>query len=364
MAVFLCTALRAVAQFAPEDEVRLRRDEPLLFKSATFREGKSGETFKVVKYDARSGQVFLLATGSDGKPFALHCSDQALEPMPKDYWALVREGVRTMQQGDLAGARAHFVRAATADDVDKLALNLALHCEEMSKATAALAAARTATVQAGAEAARLLRNAQTTDRPSLIAGDTSNQVRAEEMRTRAAALKEQAKQAVAVAEDSLTAAITSTEAFAAALIESGTMSVGLPVSDATAAFAAKALPSGRQPARAEINRAEITGRINAASDALAKARRCIEDRQLHGVLTATASGLESEPGRGELKRLRMEAESRLERVKSLLSLAGSMKEQHRADEALAAVVKAEAICADDDGLRKFAGDLRAAMPRP
>ena len=140
-AIFLLGALTAVAQFAPEDQVRLRRNEPLLFKSAVFREGKAGETFKVVKYDAKAGRVFLLATGSDGKPFALHCSDQALEPMPKDYWALVHEGVRTMQQGDLAGARALFIRAATADDVDKMAMNLALHCETLSKNTAALAAA-------------------------------------------------------------------------------------------------------------------------------------------------------------------------------------------------------------------------------
>ena len=363
-AIFLLGALTAVAQFAPEDQVRLRRNEPLLFKSAVFREGKAGETFKVVKYDAKAGRVFLLATGSDGKPFALHCSDQALEPMPKDYWALVHEGVRTMQQGDLARARALFIRAATADDVDKMAVNLALHCETLSKNTAALAAARATAVKAGAEAVRLVRNAQAADRPSLTVGDTSNQTRAEEMRSKAAAVKEQTAQAIVTAEDSLRESLVSAAAFADALIASGSPSIGLPASDAIAAFAAKVLEPERRPERAEINRGEINARINAASDALAKARRCMEDRQLRGVLAAVESGLRSEPGRGELKRLRLDAESRLSRVKTIVSLAGSLKAQRRFEDSLAEVVKAEALCADDEELRKFAAELRAAMPRP
>ena len=193
---FFIGAFAVVAQFAAEDEVRLRRDEPLLFKSSVFREGKAGEAFRVVTYDAKAGRVFLLATGSDGKPFALHCSDQALEPMPKDYWALVNGGIRAMQQGDLMAARALFVRAATGDDVNKVALGLALQCETLDKNTVELAAVRAAAVQAGAEAARLMRNAQTTDRPSLTAGDTSNQVRAEEMRSKAAAIKRHAAQGI------------------------------------------------------------------------------------------------------------------------------------------------------------------------
>ena len=234
----------------------------------------------------------------------------------------------------------------------------------MNKSTAELAAARAAAVKAGAEVARLLRNAQTADRPPLIASDTSNQVRAEEMRTKAAALKEQAAQAVATAEDSLRESIVSAQTFAEALVASGSLSIGLSVSDAIAAFAVKVLDPERRPARVEINRAEINGRINAASDALAKARTCGEGRQLRGVLAAVETGLHAEPGRGELKRLRTEAESRLGRVKTFLSLAGSLKEQSRFEDSLAAVVKAEALCADDEELRKFAAALRAAMPRP
>ncbi len=154
------------AQFAAEDEVRLRRDEPLHFKEGVFRTGKIGETFKVMRYDRAAGRVYLLAFGSDGKPFALHCADSALEPAPKDCWALLQSGVRTMQQGDMAGARAQFVRASTGQNVDAVAMNLALQCETLRKATADLAAAHQMLQRDLAEVARLLRNAQVADRPS------------------------------------------------------------------------------------------------------------------------------------------------------------------------------------------------------
>jgi tetratricopeptide (TPR) repeat protein len=364
-AICLGVAPAAFGQFAPEDEVRLRRDEPLLFKAEVFRQGKAGETFKVISYDPAAGRVFVLATGSDGKPFALHCSDQALEPMPKDYWALLHEGVRTMQQGDMVGARAIFVRAATAGEPDKSAFGLAIHCEAMDRAVADLAAARTAGLQAAAEAARLLRNAQVTDRPSLIAGDDSNQVRAAEMRKQAAGIRTQAQQNIARAEEALQESINAADAFAAGLLASGSLSVGLPVSDAIANYSAKVLPAGRaQTVPREMNRAEINFRINTASDALAKARVAMDGGRLHGALALIRTGLQAEPGRGELKRLSLEVESRLNRVRTLLSLATSLKGQHRLDEALAEVVKAEAICSDDDDLRGLAKELRGSPSPP
>ncbi|MEQ1853071.1 MAG: hypothetical protein ABMA01_15950 [Chthoniobacteraceae bacterium] len=363
-ALCLIRAQGAFAQFAPEDEVRLRRDEPLNFKTAVFRQGKAGESFKVVSYDAAKGRVFLLATASDGKPFALHCSDQAIEPMPKDYWALVRQGVRTMQQGDMAGARAIFVRAATADEMDKSALGLAIHCEALTRSVAELAAARAAGPQTAAEAARLLRNAQVADRPSLTVGDDSNQVRAAEMRGRAAALKEQARKSIARAEDSLVESITAAGTFAGTLIDSGSLSLGLPASDAVANFAAKVLPPDRRPpSPREFNRGEINSRINTATDALAKAQVSMEGGRLHAALAGIEAGLKAEPGRGELKRLRIEVEARLGRVRTLMALANSRKDQQRLDEALAEIAKAEAICTDDEELRAFAKSLRETPPR-
>lgn len=50
-------------------------------------------------------------------------------------------------------------------------------------------------------------------------------------------------------------------------------------------------------------------------------------------------------------------------MKTLLSLAGSLKDQGRFADSLAEVAKAEALCLDDAELRKFAGELRAAMPK-
>ena len=149
------------------------------------------------------------------------------------------------------------------------------------------------------------------------------------------------------------------------MLASGSLSIGLPASDAIAAYAAKVLPAGQRQARGtEINRGEITRRINVASDALATAKTALEGGQLRAVLVAVETGLQSEPGRGELKRLRTEAESRSNRVKTLLSLAGSLQQRGRSADSLAEIVKAEALCLDDEELRKFAAELRASMPRP
>jgi hypothetical protein len=364
--VALCSlSATLLAQFAAEDEVRLRRDEPLRFKGGIFREGKAGDTFKVVRYDPAAGYVYLLAFGSDGKSFALQCADVALEPMPKDYWALVQAGVRTAQQGDMVGARAIFVRAATGEVVDKTAIGLALQCEALDKAAGDLVVARATASKNAAEIARLLRNAQVADRPSLIPGDTSNQVRAEEMRTKATVLKEQAEKSVLGAEDALVQAMTSASSFSQSLIASGSLSIGLPMSDAFAAFARKTLPPDRQPATgAPLNRAELNTRINAATDALAKARVCMQSGQLRAAIAATDAGLSAESGRGDLKQLRTEAESRLTRVRTLVALATSLKQQERTADALAQVAKAEALCSDDDELRALAKELRPARPQP
>ena len=360
----LCALATLIAQFAAEDEVRLRRDEPLRFKDGVFREGKAGETFKVVRYDRAAGRVYLLARDSEGKPFALHCADAALEPAPKDHWALVQEGIRTMQQGDLAGARARFVRASTGENVDKMAMNLALHCETLRKSAADLVTLRQTLQKDLLEVARLLRNAQTADHPSLIPGDTSNQVRAEEIRTKASALRAKSEGAVSGATDALAKSVESARGFAKALVESGSLSVGLPMWDAVVSFARKQLPAALQPTETEYpERAELTGRINTASDALARARARFEAKQLLAALGALDRGLESEPGRGDLKQFRAVVESSIERARARVQLARSLAEQNRREEALAELAKAEAICADDEEARVLGRELRAVQAK-
>jgi tetratricopeptide (TPR) repeat protein len=354
---------RLLAQLAEEDEVRLRRDEPLRFKDVVFREAKAGETFKVVRYDRETGRVFLLAYDGEGKPFALHCADSALEPAPKDRWALVQEGVRTMQQGDMAGARVRFIRASTGENVDLIAVNLALHCETLRKSAADLATVRLAQQKDLAEVARILRNAQVADRPPLVPGDTSNQVRAEEIRAKAAALRAKSEASVRGAADALADAITSARGYAKSLIESGSPSVGLPMWDAVTSFARKELPPGRQAAEADLaGRGEITRRINTASDALARSRLNFDAKRLLAALGALDKGLESEPGRGDLRQFRTVVESSIERARARVQLARSLTEQNRFAEALAELAKAEAICADDEEALALAKELRV-VPR-
>lgn len=361
--VALCHPAGLFAQFAPDDEVRLRRDEPLHFKNAVFRHGKAGEVFKVVKYDRASGNVFLLANGSDGKPFALRCADSAIEPAPKDAWALVREGLNAMQQGELEYARTRFVRASTGATVDDMAVRLAMHCETLRKTAADADVARDAQRKAALEVARLLRNAQVADHPPLIPGDTSNQVRVEEFRTRAAAVKQQSEIAVRGATDSVANAVNSAHAFAKGLIDSGSLVVGMQMWDAVISFSRKQLPTDRQPAETEPpDRAGLTRRINAASDALARARVNLEGKRLLAAIGEIESGLESEPGRGDLRQTREVAAAAIERARARVKTARSLAEQQRIGEALAELAKAEAICTDDNEALALGRELRA-LPR-
>ena len=362
----LCTgSAMLLAQFAPEDEVRLRRDEPLHFKDAVFRHGKTGEVFKVVKYDQAKGQVFLLANGSDGKPFALRCADSALEPAPKDSWALVREGLNAMQQGELEYARTRFVRASTGAQVDDTAVKLALHCETLRRSAMEVTAMRETQRKALIEVARLTRNAQVADHPSLVPGDNSNQLRAEEIRRQAAALRDKAESGVTGAVDALANAIGSARAHAKSLIESGSLSVGLAMWDAVASFSRKQLPPDRQMPEAELpGRADIIRRINIASDALARARVNFDAKKLLGALGALENGLQSEPGRGDLKQFRAVVESAIERARARVQTARSLADQQRRDEALAELAKAEAICADDAEAIALAKELRRAPKEP
>ena len=73
-----------LAQFVPNDEVELLRNEPLLFNTSVYRQGQKGERFRVAAYRADSRKVFLFATDAKGKTFALSVPDAAVGPVGKD----------------------------------------------------------------------------------------------------------------------------------------------------------------------------------------------------------------------------------------------------------------------------------------
>ncbi len=364
-AALVCAAAPVSAQFARDDEVRLRRDEPLHFKDAVFRSGKAGETFRVMRYDRAAGRVYLLALDGDGKPFALHCPDSAVEPAPKDTWALVKDGLNAMQQGDLLGARGRFVRASTGAQVDDAAVKLALHCETLRKSAEDLASARQALQFDLAEVARLTRNAEVADRPPLIPNDKSNQLRAGEIRSKAAALRAKSEAAVSSATEKLANAINSARNHAKSLIEGGSPSVGLPLWDAVTSFARKEMPSESRILETDaFNRSEVTRRINAAGDALVRARANFDAKRLLAALGAVEIGLASDSGRGDLKQLRAVVDSAIERARVRVQTARALADQNRRDEALGELAKAEAICADDPEAAALAKELRTAPAKP
>jgi hypothetical protein len=105
-AAWLGMAVPAWAQFAPEDEVRLRRDEMLEFPRGKISAGKQGETFTVIQYDAVLGKVFVLATDSDGKTFCADLFRTARWSCCRRTWpTLMQKGAAALKQKDLATAR-------------------------------------------------------------------------------------------------------------------------------------------------------------------------------------------------------------------------------------------------------------------
>ncbi len=89
----------------------------------------------------------------------------------------------------------------------------------------------------------------------------------------------------------------------------------------------------------------------------------MDAKQLLAALGSIVSGLEAEPGRGDLLQLRAVVEASIERARARVQLARSLTEQNRRDEALAELAKAEAICADDEQARVLGNELRAAAPK-
>ncbi len=85
----------------PNDEVELLRDEPLLFNTSVYRQGKKGERFRVAAYRADLHKVFILATDAKGKSFALSVPDAAVAPVGKDVGMLNEQAFAALRTGKL-----------------------------------------------------------------------------------------------------------------------------------------------------------------------------------------------------------------------------------------------------------------------
>ena len=112
--IFLCslTSISLAAPMFPKDaQVRLTREEPLLFQDKQARSGKTGETFTVIQHNIATKRVFVLSTDTVGKQVALNVAEDAVEFSPFDV-ANLRATLLTLSGKDDFANAAKAVQAA------------------------------------------------------------------------------------------------------------------------------------------------------------------------------------------------------------------------------------------------------------
>ena len=235
IAVAALIALRSIAhgaQIQQGDQIKLTREEPLLFHDQVFRAGKEGESFSVLAYHPEQKKVFVLAKDKDGKDVALSVAEDAITVVTKASNKLDEQALAAAKSGKLDEAKPLIAQAIKSNPTDG---GLQAH----NTAIAALATAKNSLDRAKAEhpknmaaAAAKRKNAAVVDRPNpLNPNDDSNQNRAEKMRDDANKVEAAAKQAVVEAEKAHLDAI--------AALEGGTSASATPAGKGNAPAPAK-----------------------------------------------------------------------------------------------------------------------------
>jgi S1-C subfamily serine protease len=362
-AAWLGMAVPAWAQFAPEDEVRLRRDEMLEFRGTKFRQGKQGETFTVIQYDAVLGKVFVLATDSDGKPFALSVPDRSVELLPKDLATLMQKGAAALKQKDLATARTMFVKASAGQMAEKAAMDLAVRTDALQTVVTNLANARTVRERGMPEVQRLLKNAEVAGRPDpLFPNSRDHEVRAAEIREKAKQLQTRLDQGVELGETRFTEVMKEFAATTDRLVEAGYLTIAVDLRDGLQTFAALQMPK-RPDAMPNFawDQAEMARRSAAAAAWADKAQTEVKALHLHAAQAAVSKGLQAEAGRAELRQLKLRIDADLDRVKTSLLVIANLRETQNFDGALAEVEKVERLVTDSGPLAAAAKEIRQLL---
>ncbi len=315
----------------------------------------------MLKYDVITGKIYLLANDNDGKPFALTVSDRAVELLPRDLLIHMQRGAAALRRLDLATARAMFIKASGGRIAEKTAIDLAVRTEQLQTTIAAIAEARRAKERGMPEIRRLLKNAETADRPDLLFGTNANQVKAQEIRDKAKLIETQADNAIQLAETRFTDVVVEFSATIERLVESGFLSVAVEVSDGLTALTAAQIPGSPAPRPLDDKRAAITARIATATDAAVKAQTLLNARRLHTALETVKAGLEAEAGRAELRHLKARIEADLERVSTSLRTIANLRDKPDLAAALSEVEKAEAMVIDSEALQAVATEIRTLL---
>lgn len=351
------------AQFVPDDEIELTRDEPLLFNSSVYRQGRKGEKFRVADYRPATRKVFIFSTDAKGKAFALNVPDAAVALVGKDPAMLSEKAFAALREGRLEDAQKLMLQVSLLDPERSICAEIAMHVGRLMESARAYEALAARQGQVDAEIKRILRNADVAGRPNaLIPNDRSGDVRAEQMRREAQKIDADAKSRLAEKQGGILAELKLLEQVAIKLLTVGSFGETLDVMDMILGYASRKMQAMTRvefpSSRAAL---EVKGKAAEARKHLEDARRHMASKKIHAARKSVDEGISIESGSYSLRRLRSEISTAIDSAAKTFAMAGVHRELKDYDSALKAVEKLRMECADHEAAETMAVSLRSTI---
>ena len=351
------------AQFVPNDEVELLRDEPLLFNTAIYRQGNKGERFRVAAYRADIHKVFILATDAKGKSFALNVPAAAVGPVGRDVGMLNDQAFAALRAGRLEEAQKLMLQVPMLDRERSVCTEVATHLGRISTAQVAYQQGLKQQQATQVEVQRRMRNATVADQPNALdRTDNSNQVRAAQMRKEAEQLSENSKAAIESKQEQIAAELKLLSAVAKKRETAGAYGEALDINEVVATLASRQpLGHDRSDSFRGFGRQELQKKAAEAQKHLEDARRNVSVKKLSGALQSVGAGLGAEPGSYSLRRLQGEISQRLDASGKAYATAFAHQQLKHYEEALKALEQARAECTDHEASETLAATLKKTL---
>ncbi len=398
----------AAAQFAPNDDVELLTDEPLLFNTTVHRQGKKGERFSVAAYRPETRKVFLISKDEKGKTIALNVPEAAVVRVKKDPAVVNEQAFAAMREGRLVEAQKLMFQVAALDPERSVCGEIATQLGRINTAQLAYDQELKKLPQIEAEVQRRLRNAAITDRPNpLNANDNSNQVRAEQMRQDAELWGTNAKALIKTKQEMVASELQRFGVLAESRVTNGAYGEALNIRDTIKTLISR-LPNqdgmpniefndnmlkprrppvgggvpGLDPRRpvgggipgldpvpaanattfeSNLEISELEKRAALSTMNLDLARRSLAAKKLNSALLSASAGLAAEHGSYSLRRLHDDISARIEVFNRAFAAASGHEQLKQYEKALKTLELAREDCTDHEASEALIATLKKTI---
>lgn len=358
-----CTPCVINAQFVPNDEVELLRDEPLLFNTSVYRKGQKGERFRVAAYRADAHKVFLFATDAKGKTFALSVPDAAVGPVGKDIGMLNDQAFAALRAGRGEEAQKLMLQVSMMDRERGVCAEIATHLGRISTAQLAYQQGLRQQQITQVEVQRRMKSAAVADRPNpLNANDNSGRVRAELMRKDAEQMEANAKAAIESKQEQITSELKLLSELAQKRETAGAYGEASDIGEMLATLGSRqAVRGNRSDSLGGFGRQDLQKKAAEAQKHLEDARRNASVKKLSAALQSVGAGLSAEPGSYSLRRLQGELSQRLEASGKAYATAFAHQQLKHYEEAIKVLEQAHTECTDHEASETLAVTLKKTI---